>query len=59
MYSEEYEAARKEFRNCLRMSVIGLGVPIYYAFHEWRPIMKREKEKALKVGTATEKREDE
>ena len=47
MYSEEYEKAKKEFKNCLLMSVIGLGVPIYNAFKEWWPIMKREKEKAL------------
>ena len=25
MYSKEYEAARKEFYNCLRMGIIGLG----------------------------------
>ena len=37
MYSEEYEKAKKEFNNCLRMSIIGLGVPIYNAFHEWLP----------------------
>ena len=48
MYSEEYEKAKKEFNNCLRMSIIGLGVPIYNAFHEWLPIMKREKKRALK-----------
>ncbi|MBQ3305107.1 MAG: hypothetical protein IJH03_11285 [Clostridia bacterium] len=49
MYSEEYEKAKKEFNNCLRMCIIGLGVPIYNAFHEWLPIMKREKERALKA----------
>lgn len=47
MYSEEYEKARKEFRNCLWMGIIGLGVPFVLAFKEWRPIMQREKEKAL------------
>ena len=32
------------------MSIVGLGVPIYNAFHEWWPIMQREKEKALQAG---------
>ena len=50
MYSKEYEDARKEFRNCLRMSIIGIGVPVYYAFHEWLPIMRREKKRALEAG---------
>ena len=49
MYSEEYERAKKEFTNCLWMSVIGLGVPIYNAIHEWWPIMQREKQKALET----------
>ena len=48
MYSKEYKAAKKEFVNCLWMSILGLGIPIYNAFHEWLPIMKREKEKALR-----------
>ena len=30
------------------MSIIGLGVPIYNALHEWLPIMRREKANALK-----------
>ena len=47
MYSEEYERAKKEFTNCLAMSVIGFGLPIVLAFREWWPIMKREKQKAL------------
>jgi len=47
MYSEEYEKAKKEFYNCLRMGIIGLGVPFVLAFKEWRPIMKREKARAL------------
>ena len=55
MYSKEYEAAKKEFNNCLRMSIIGLGVPVYNAFHEWWPIMKREKAKALREGAAETK----
>ena len=49
MYSEEYEKARKEFRNCLFMCVFGLGIPIYNAVHEWLPIMRREKAKALRT----------
>ena len=52
MYSEEYERAKKEFKNCLWMSIIGMGVPIYNAVHEWWPIMKREKKKALSQGQA-------
>ena len=55
MYSKEYDAARKEFVNCLWMSVIGVGVPIYNAFHEWLPIMRREKEKALREGRGQKK----
>lgn len=47
MYSKAYEEARKEFMNCLRMSLIGVGVPIVLAFREWWPIMKEEKRKAL------------
>ena len=50
MYSKEYEEAKKEFINCLCMSIIGLGFPVYYAFHEWWPIMQREKQKALSEG---------
>ena len=52
MYSEEYEAAKKEFVNCLFMSVIGMGVPIVIAFREWLPIMRREKKKALASANA-------
>lgn len=47
MYSEEYERAKKEFINCLCMSIFGIGVPIVLAFKEWWPIMQREKQKAL------------
>ncbi len=47
MYSEEYEKAKKEFINCLLMSVVGLGIPVYNAFKEWWPIMQQEKKKAL------------
>ena len=48
MYSEEYEKAKKEFVNCLCMSIFGLG-PIAIAFREWWPIMQREKKKALEA----------
>ena len=47
MYSERYEAAKKEFRNCLILGILGLGVPFINAYQEWWPIMKEEKEKAL------------
>lgn len=45
MHSEAYLEARKEFINCLCMSLIGLGVPIYLAFKEWLPVMRAEKRK--------------
>ena len=51
MYSKEYEEAKKEFINCLVMGWIGLGIPYVIAFKEWWPIMKREKKKALELGT--------
>ena len=41
MHSKEYMEARKEFRNCLWMSGVGLGVPLILAFTDWRPIMRR------------------
>jgi len=41
-HSQEYENARKEFINCLVMSIIGCGVPLVLAFTEWRPIMREE-----------------
>ena len=50
MYSKEYEAAKKEFVNCLCMSVFGIGIPVFIAFREWWPIMQREKKKALEKG---------
>ena len=34
MPSAEYVNAKKEFRNCLLMSIFGLGVPIVIAFRE-------------------------
>jgi len=45
MPSKEYLEAKKEFKNCLVMSVFGCGVPIIIAFKEWWPIMKAEKAK--------------
>ena len=44
-HSEEYVEARKEFINCLAMSLIGLGVPLILAFREWLPIMRAESKK--------------
>ena len=43
MSTKEYIEAKKEFWNCIRMSIFGLGVPIVIAFKEWLPIMKAEK----------------
>jgi hypothetical protein len=37
--------AKKEFINCLCMSIIGVGVPLVIAFTEWLPIMREEKRK--------------
>lgn len=54
MYSKEYEDAKKEFVNCLWMSLIGLGVPVVLAFREWWPIMQREKKKALEAQRTAE-----
>ena len=50
MYSKEYEAAKKEFVNCLWMSIFGMGIPIYNALHEWLPVMRREKQRVLREG---------
>ena len=47
MYSEAYQEAKKEFINCLCMSIFGLGVPIVIAVKEWLPIMREEKRKVL------------
>lgn len=51
-HSEAYEKAREEYINCLAMSLIGLGVPIYNALKIWKPIMneelRKEKEAAEK-----------
>ena len=45
MPTKEYIEAKKEFWNCIRMSIFGLGVPIVIAFKEWLPIKKTEKKK--------------
>ena len=45
VHSPAYVEAKKEFINCLWMSIFGLGVPIVIAFKEWWPIMKEEKRK--------------
>ena len=45
MHSEAYLDAKKEFINCLCMTIIGLGVPLVLAFKEWLPIMREEKRK--------------
>ena len=42
MHSEAYQEARKEFWNCVFMSVFGLGIPLYLACTEWRPFMLAE-----------------
>ena len=44
-HSEAYEKARKEYINCLCMTLIGLGVPLYNALKIWKPIMDRELKK--------------
>ncbi len=46
--NEVYMDARREFINCLCMSIFGVGYPIVLAFKEWLPIMRAEKAKALK-----------
>ena len=45
MPSTTYIEAKKEFKNCLFMSIIGCGIPLVLAFKEWWPIMKEEKRK--------------
>lgn len=47
MHSREYLEARREFINCICMSLIGIGVPLVLAFTEWLPIMRAEKQKEL------------
>lgn len=45
MHSKAYMAAKKEFINCLCMTIFGVGVPLVIAFTEWLPIMRAEKKK--------------
>lgn len=47
MHSKAYLEARKEFINCLCMSLFGLGIPIVLAFTEWLPVMRAEKKKEM------------
>ena len=47
MHSEAYLAAKKEFINCLCMSIFGIGIPLVIAFTEWLPIMRAEKKKEM------------
>ena len=54
MYSQQYEKYKKEFINCLVMSPVGLGLPLFNAFREWWPKMQAEKEKALAGGQPEE-----
>lgn len=49
MPTKEYLEARKEFINCLCMSIFGIGIPIVIALTEWLPIMRAEKAKAQKT----------
>ena len=53
MYSETYQKARKEFINCLCMSVIGVGFPLVNAFGYWLPIMREEKAQTRDTGKVT------
>ena len=52
MHSEAYIAAKKEFINCLCMSIFGCGVPIIIALTEWLPIMREEKRKEREAAKA-------
>ena len=54
MPSKAYLEAKKEFINCLAMSIIGLGVPVVIAFREWWPIMKAEKAKEKAIHPTVE-----
>ena len=47
MHSEAYKEAKKEFINCLCMTIFGIGIPLIIAFTEWLPIMRAEKKKDL------------
>lgn len=39
MQSTNYEQAKKEFWNCIRMAPFTLGISLVMAFKEWKPIM--------------------
>ena len=43
MYSKEYDKAKKEFKNCMPMGPMTLGVSWVLAFKEWAPVMRHEK----------------
>ena len=43
MYSKEYDKAKKEFKNCMLMGPMTLGVSWVLAFKEWAPLMRHEK----------------
>ena len=45
MPSKEYLEAKKEFINCICMTIFGIGIPLVIAFKEWLPIMRAEKRK--------------
>ena len=47
MPSKEYLEAKKEFVNCLCMTIFGIGVPLVIAFTQWLPIMRAEKKKEM------------
>mgnify|MGYP004608389685 CR=1 FL=1 len=47
MYSETYLEAKKEFWNCIRMTPFSLGISLYLAFKEWKPIMDAERSKSV------------
>lgn len=50
MHSNAYLEAKKEFINCICMTIFGLGIPLVIAFTEWLPIMRAEKRKELAQG---------
>lgn len=43
MYSKEYLEAKQEFWNCVRMAPFTLGISLFLAFKEWKPIMNAER----------------
>lgn len=50
MHSQEYLEAKKEFINCIFMTLFGIGIPLVIALTEWLPIMRAEKKKELEAG---------